>query len=121
MIFKQQKSGKVKNDTARNKKRRRKAIIICCTAVVLVLVDVYSVFGGQIKFYTMWIQCGTKPVEIHVNLGGHIEYHRLSPSFSLYRGNQKPYFCNAKEAELAGYSAVDDRYYFPLLTDRERN
>lgn len=74
-------------------------------------------FGGNLRFYARWIECGTKPLGSGVQLAGHVTHYVDSPYFSLFRS--APLFCSPREAELQGYSASWDHYRFPHLTPEE--
>lgn len=80
----------------------------------------FSPLGGNIRFYSNWAQCGQKPVATlgsgYMNAGA--RHYIEAPNFSLHRPSIE-YFCTPLEAEKAGYSATDDRYYFPQLNKNE--
>ncbi len=84
--------------------------------VLLLALDLVG-FGGNIRFYAKWAQCGQKPVAIGSpwpsGAGGMSYYYetrildpiRLSPHL----------YCAPLDAELHGYSASRYNYEFPAL------
>ena len=84
--------------------------------LALLLVFDLSPFGGNIRFYMKWAECGQKPVGTRgsglMNTGA---IHYVEPStFSISRP-YSDYFCTPLEAEQAGFSANPDYYEFPHL------
>ena len=80
---------------------------------------VTPIWGGQVKFYAKWIECGQRPVWKGSALGRHVGYYEQSPVFTLWRDNHRLYFCTPKEAELEGLSNNPDYYDYPNLTQDE--
>lgn len=82
---------------------------------MLTLILAYDVsgIGGNIYFYTKWIECGQKPVEIKGPgfWGGGAAHYVKTPVIALIR-YQYTYFCTPLEAEIAGFSADPDEYKF---------
>lgn len=102
--------------------RRIRAVIISIIVVVfLVLADIFTpIWGGQVKFYAKWIECGRLPVE-ETGLWAHnIEFYKSAQRLNLFRSNDTKYFCTEKEAELSGLSSNPNSYDFPHLTLEER-
>lgn len=115
-------SGKRQSQSAGERRvimRRRKRIFtwVIGMAFVLVILLEASGFGGQIKFYAKWIECGRKPFKSGIVFKNTIHYVR-SPTFSLLR-LQPTYFCSEKEAELRGFSAQSTSPHYPHLTPEE--
>jgi hypothetical protein len=84
------------------------AIIAGVFIVFLILCDLIGI-GGNIRYYATWLQCGTKPVMTNhpfMNVGDYTYSNRPYISWDYYAVND-PYFCNAREAELHGYSATN--------------
>lgn len=98
--------------------RRRKVVVLVICIVVFVLFDL-SPFGGNIRFYAKWIECGKKPVATagsgYLNAGA-IHYYEPNSYPGLHTSIE--YFCTPLEAEQAGYSANDESYYFPHLNKK---
>ncbi len=95
-------------------------MITICVIIAMILLDfVTPIWGGQVRFYAKWVECGQRPQQESVKLGGHIEYHELSSAFSPLRDNHMQYFCTPREAELKGISGNQDSYSYPYLTEEE--
>lgn len=104
-----------------NEKRseQHKAHIVSVLVIVVVaalIVFELSPFGGNVRFYAKWLECGQKPVATagsgYSNRGAIHYYEPLSfpgihPTIE--------YFCTPLEAELAGYSANPNQYEFPHI------
>lgn len=102
------------------KRHPRTTGLIVVLAVVL-LFDVITPFGGQLRFYAKWIECGGRPYATAGwiwNTAG-ISHYEPAPTFMVDRGGFNPYFCTPKEAELAGYSASEYQYDYPNLSTEE--
>jgi len=100
----------------REKVRRKKTIAIAMIAVIAMILIDLSPFGGNIRFYSKWIECGQKPV---VGLGSGywnagVRHYEESSTFKLFLRNQT-WYCSPIEAERAGYSANEDYYRTPAL------
>lgn len=86
--------------------------------LVLLLLDL-TPLGGNTYMYAKWIECGNRPIQDQRwMVAGEVPYYMATPQFALVRGFPK-YFCNSREAELAGYSAEATGYSFPHLTKDE--
>lgn len=89
--------------------------------IILLLVVIIDLtpFGGNIKFYAKWIECGQKPVIVHGSgfKKGHPGYYEEQSVVSISRG-YGPFFCSPLDAEKAGYSASPTGYEFPHLYKR---
>ena len=97
--------------------------IFIITAVIFLgwLAFDLSGFGGNIKFYNKWIECGQKPVETNPDfMYRSVPYYGMGPTFSLIRLSPE-YFCTPLEAEQAGYSASPHQYEFPHLKAQDKN
>lgn len=110
------------NSKNKNSKKPKKSLVrkIIIITSVIALVLVYDVLiGGNIRFYSKWIECGQKPVPTKgsgfMNAGA-IHYFE-APNISLIRPSIE-YFCTPLEAEKAGYSASKHQYEFPHLEKR---
>ena len=103
------------NKTQQNVFKKYKYAIIAVTIIALVLFD-FSPFGGNIRFYKKWIECGQKPVATkgsgYMNVGAK---HYIEPSSWPGMHSTIEYFCTPLESEQAGYSARPDQYDFPHL------
>lgn len=102
------------------KEEQRKAHLIITAAVILIAVLVafeLSPFGGNVRFYAKWIECGRKPVasDISIGLGAQVSNYVEPAPFQPARFGQPEYFCTPLEAELAGYSANPNTYEFPNI------
>ena len=96
--------------------RKHKNLVIVLVIIIGFLAFDLSGFGGNIRFYTKWVECGQKPVGTRgsglFNTGA-IHYVE-PPSWALSRPYMG-YFCTPLEAEQAGYSANPDTYEFPHI------
>lgn len=98
---------------------RHKAHLISVAIILVVaalIVFELSPFGGNIRFYAKWIECGKRPVATagsgYLN-GGAIHYYNASSWPGMHPTIE--YFCTPLEAELAGYSANPNSYEFPNI------
>ncbi len=99
-----------KEKTTRPNKKTKFIILAIVTAIILF--DL-TPFGGNIRFYVKWAQCGSRPVQTASWAG--IAWYEPSPFFAIWRG--QAWYCTPIEAERAGYSANEDRYEFPHLKE----
>jgi len=81
-------------------------LIIIATLMSLVLFDL-SPFGGNIRFYAKWIECGQKPVRLTSAPGAGMVWYETSPSFEPIRFGNYTYFCTASQAKAAGYASSE--------------
>ena len=97
--------------------------IFVFVAAIILLWLIFDIFiGGNIRFYSRWVECGQKPVALVPGSGlfGVGVPHYYVPSYvSLIRG-PIDYSCTAHEAELGGYSANERQYEFKYTTPGER-
>lgn len=102
------------------RKRSNKKTSIIVAAVIVLLVFIYDIsgFGGNIRFYGKWAECGVRPLQSGILYTGRIPHYVDTPIFSLMRLSPA-YFCSPREAELGGYSANPQYYEFPHLSKEE--
>ena len=91
-------------------------LVLSLVMLLAVLFD-SSVFGGNFRFYSKWVECGQKPLRDSGYPGGGVRFYEPAPSFQpIFRGGtHEKYFCTPLEAEQAGVSANPDTYEFPNL------
>lgn len=110
-------SAKNEEVIGRNVAQLKKVSIVLAVILVLLVLFDFTPFGGSIRFYAKWIECGNRPMTIsgsgYLNAG--VSHYYPAPVISLTRGSNRPYFCTALEAEQAGYSANEHVYSFPEL------
>lgn len=96
--------------------RHKIVVAAIVTIIILISIDI-SPFGGNLRFYSKWIECGRKPVaeNISISFGAKPRSYIEPPSFVPLRFGQPTYFCTPLEAEKAGYSANPNQYEFPHL------
>lgn len=96
-------------------------VTILLLIVMLGLVYDLVGLGGNVRFYTKWIQCGNRPIVADQSLGfgASVPNYANSPVLSLLRMSPEQ-FCSPRDAELAGYSASRQSHEYPHLTDTER-
>ena len=100
------------------RKISRKVFILVGIFLAWLVFDL-SGFGGNIRFYAKWIECGQKPVITNPEPdfgGGSVQDYGPAPTFQLIRMAHYQY-CTPLEAERAGYSASPSRYEFPHLNE----
>ena len=114
---------KAKNNQVGSRKKLKTVLIVTCGLVLLVLFDMFTpIWGGQIKFYAKWIECGQAPQQEPNGIAPqYVKSYERAPTISIWRDNHMIYFCTPIEAELEGYSSNSDFYDFPHLTQQERN
>lgn len=100
---------------------KKPKIVFSLLLILLVLVYDLGGFGGNIRFYAKWIECGVRPIvpEARIGFGASVPNYVDAPAFSLFRGAPVQ-FCSPREAEMAGYSASSRVYSYPHLSDKER-
>jgi hypothetical protein len=111
-----------KSVSKKTHKKRRLLIIFVVVLLAWLAFDI-SGFGGNIRFYSKWIECGGKPVVTNPDPdfgGGSIQDYSTAPTFSLVRLSPI-YFCTPLQAEEAGYSANSQQYTFPHLKVKTDN
>lgn len=95
------------------------ALSVLGALAVLVLADL-TPLGGNLRFYSKWIQCGSRPV--YTQKGAFatagVPNYVYAPNLGFFRGSM-PYYCSATDAERDGYSANDKYYDFPNLPEGE--
>ena len=72
------------------------------TVTSLIVFDL-SPFGGNIQFYTKWIDCGKRPLEATAGFAGSVPHYYEGAVFAPMRS--KKLFCTPGKAERAGYSS----------------
>lgn len=82
---------------------------------VILVVDVATPFGGNIRFYSEWVRCGRGPLVERALPGGGVRFYAPAPAVGIFRGYQTKYYCTPLEAEKAGLSADPHQYQFPEL------
>ena len=100
-----------KPTTKTNPTTKKRLIIGLSVLLALILLDL-SPFGGNIRFYTTWVNCGGKPVQLQ-SWGG-MAWYEESPTFTPFLRNQS-WLCSPLEAEKHGYSANPNYYEAPEL------
>ena len=96
--------------------KKRLVVLGMLVGVGVVLYDIAPI-GGNITFYSKWIECGKKPVAANMEWrvgGGTPPHYGEPPTVSLMRLSPE-YFCTPLEAEQAGFSASSQQYEFPHL------
>ena len=103
-----------------------KTRIITIVLSAFVILILYELFGtpANIRFYSVWRECGQKPVAVMVGtpFGGGVPHYVEPLTYDASRsyppnGN---YYCSPRDAEMHGYSANPERYEFEHTTDQER-
>jgi hypothetical protein len=94
--------------------RQHRWIWIVLSVVLLVAFDL-SPFGGNIRFYSTWINCGQKPVVLTTAPGAGISWYKEAKVIEPVRFLYQKYYCTPFEAERAGLSASPDHYEYKYL------
>lgn len=82
---------------------------------MVVVFDVVSPLGGNIRFYSEWMRCGERPLLEGALPGGGVRFYKTAPVVGIFRGYQTKYYCTPAEAEKAGLSANSHQYQFPHI------
>lgn len=103
-----------------SKELRNVLVVLGVLTTILVIID-FTPFGGNLRFYAKWIECGNKPVSevLEIGFGAGSRKYTTSPSFHEFPRFQPAYFCKPIEAERAGFSASDRAYDFPHIRNGE--
>ncbi len=102
-------------------KKGKKIFIMALILLGLILFDLFTPFGGNIRFYSTWISCGQKPVRERMGIWRSVESYEISPAFGAFFGNLTEYYCTPIEAERAGLSADVNVWDFPHLREAGEN
>lgn len=95
--------------------RRGRWLYTVAAMIVLIALDI-SPFGGNIRLYSTWLNCGQKPVEMGSGyLGTGALYYHEAKAFEPVRLGYSRYYCTPLEAEQAGLSASSDHYEYKYL------
>lgn len=104
-----------------NTKKLTLTIGICVAIVLgLILFDVLTPFGGNMKRYQAWIECGSRPYQEDGLPGGGVRFYTQSPVFAIFSGVVDKYYCTALDAERDGLSAASYQYQFPELEKQKQ-
>lgn len=103
-------------------KKRIVAIIAAYVVLVaIIFIDMATPFGGNIRFYSEWMRCGSRPLQEHGLPGGGVVFYVKSPIIGIFRGDTTKYYCTPLQAEQDGLSASQDQYEFPHREQYERD
>ncbi len=86
--------------------------------IILLAIDITPI-GGNVIMYAKWLQCGRQPIQSSIMIVGEVNHYIETKKFAILRG-YPAYFCNMRDAELAGFSAKPTVYEFPHLSSEER-
>lgn len=92
------------------KKINYRRIMIGLGIIILLVVFDLSPFGGNIRFYAKWVECGQKPVRLTSAPGAGMVWYETPPSFEPVRFGNYTYFCTASQAKAAGYASSEWGY-----------
>ncbi len=102
-----------KNQLSKSKKT---LVYVIVFAVIVIIYDL--AIGGNIRFYSKWIECGRKPVSVSLGLkvsGQGARSYETPGTFPDPMRLKPVLFCTEIDAEKAGYSANPNTYEFPHL------
>ena len=96
--------------------RKRLIIIFASLLTIALLIDI-TPFGGNIRFYAKWAECGQRPVQEDnsFSFGARIRSYMEPATFEPIRFGLPTYYCTPLEAEEAGLSASRHNRDFPNL------
>lgn len=95
-------------------KKHKEGIIVTTLIIIgVLLVNDLFFFGGNIRFYSKWVECGHKPLEGRGGYGTGIQWYEESSTIAFVRN--QTWFCTPLEAEQAGYSASEHQWSTPHL------
>lgn len=89
------------------KDKKTLGVIVVVILVCAILFDL-SPFGGNLRFYAKWTECGRKPLEAMGGFGTGIPWYKEPSVYAPVRG--QVLFCTPGEAERAGYSSDSSRW-----------
>lgn len=118
MVSKAKNSNRLSDSRKNLTLRQRAAIAVVAVLLVWLAIDLIGI-GGNIRFYTKWVECGQKPVVIDYPWpgGSGVDNYYTPQTIKLVR--QSPdQFCTPLEAELHGYSSSPDGYRLPELMNQ---
>lgn len=97
------------------KKVLLRIFLVVIIGVFVLIYDLFG-FGGNIRFYSKWLECGEKPVTTQESgfMNAYVPHYLEASTVSLVR-LEGDYYCTALEAERAGYSASEHSYQYPNL------
>ncbi|MGE5298455.1 MAG: hypothetical protein ACM3KF_00250 [Acidobacteriota bacterium] len=98
-------------------KKMKRILIMIAVVPLLLLIDLFSPFGGHLRFANEWARCGGRPYVRDGFPGGGVHFYSLAPNIALGfgRNNVEKYYCTPIEAERDGLSASGDTWTFPHL------
>lgn len=102
--------------TKQSARKKRIAVVVVIVLIGSIIFEL-SPFGGNARFYAVWISCGQKPVasDVSMGLGAKVSHYVEPGALEPLRFGQPKYFCTPIEAEMAGYSASPNSYEFPHI------
>lgn len=111
---------KINTFTKSIKSRYIKILVIAILILVsIVIVDIKTPFGGNLLFYSKWIQCGERPYRKTGLPGAGLQAYEKAPIILPWRGMGQDYYCTALEAEKDGLSSDPHVFSFPELEKEE--
>lgn len=96
-------------------KSGKRIIVIAIILAALLLVDLFTPFGGRLRFASEWMRCGHRPYIQDGLPGGGVRFYAPAPELAMGRSYVKKYYCTPIEAERDGLSAYDNTWAFPHL------
>lgn len=98
-------------EVKQQKSTKSRYLIPVIIVIVIALLD-QTLLGGNTKYYIKWVQCGQQPVQIQ-SMPGKAWYEDTIPYPITLRNTAL--YCSPYDAERAGYSASENRRYYPNL------
>ncbi len=96
-------------------KKGKKVLTIVSVLLGLILADLFTPFGGNIRFMSEWARCGSWPYVEDGMPGGGVRFYSPASKIPVFRQRVEKYYCTPIEAERDGLSAYDDTWDYPHL------
>ncbi len=96
-------------------KKGKKILIIITIFLGLILIDLYSPTGGNLRFASEWMRCGHRPYIEDGLPGWGVRFYSPAPDLAMGRNYIEKYYCTPIDAERDGLSGSQDVWDFPHL------
>lgn len=96
-------------------KMGKRILTVVTIIVTLLLFDLFTPFGGNLRLAREWASCGHRPYIEYVFPGEAVHFYKPVPDLEFARNATKKYYCTPIEAERDGLSASSTSWDFPHL------
>lgn len=97
----------------RDKYRKYTPTIVVVMVIMTPIIAYDLILGGNMQFYSKWIQCGQRPQETDVTLGQGLPTYSEGRLFAMWREHE--FYCTPLEAERDGKSTSSGQWSQPHL------